>query len=188
MLVEDGMMWRTRYTNTVVIGNKIWPNDTEINLHFSPCTDDPQQQNITFEKYKYVFNKVLQNSVFIENEKQYNTFKTYNDYVIDFSHRPVDQIVGVTLFAKLNSIGGDCLKITGLEIESWQGENIRFVINENSPEWDIIESSEKNKYQWWMDENPNWSTHDKNRLTWEQIGFKIQSEENIFTVIKGGTK
>jgi len=187
MLVEDGMSWRTRYTNSVLIGNKIWPNDTEVTIHFSPCTDDPKQQHITFEKYKYVFNKILQNSVFVENQKQYEVFKNYNEYVIDFCQRPVDQIVGVSLFAKLNSIGGDFLKINLLQIESWQGENIKFVINEESPEWDIIKTPDK-EYNWLWDKNPHWSNFKKTKLTWEEIGFIINDYENSFTVIKGGRK
>lgn len=187
MLVEDGMLWRSRYTNSVLIGNKIWPNDSEVTIHFSPCTDDPSQQHITFEKYKYVFNKVLQNSIFVENQTQYDVFKAYNDTVIDFSHKPVDQIVGVTLFAKLNSIGGDFLKVNVLEIESWQGENIRFIINQESPEWDLIDNDARDN-SWWWDSNPKWSNFDKTNLTWQEIGFNIQTNDSLFTVIKGGRK
>jgi hypothetical protein len=103
---------------------------------------------------------------------------------LDFANRPIDQIVGVTVFSKLDAIGSDYFKIEQVEIESWQGENLRFIINANAPEWELIESK-KGEYCWWTDPQPNFSSFDKNQLTWNEIGFKIK-EEKQFTVIKGG--
>ena len=64
MSIDDGMQWRTRFTNIVLVGNKMYPNDTEIKITFQPKTNDAQTQNLTFEKYKYFLVKVLQNSMF----------------------------------------------------------------------------------------------------------------------------
>ena len=79
MSIDDGMQWRTRFTNIVLVNNKMYPNDTEIKVTFQPKTNDAQTQNLTFEKYKYFLVKVLQNSMFIQkNEKHYNFFKQFN--------------------------------------------------------------------------------------------------------------
>ena len=185
MSIDDGMQWRTRFTNIVLVNNKMYPNDTEIKVTFQPKTNDAQTQNLTFEKYKYFLVKVLQNSMFIQkNEKHYNFFKQFNDKVIDFANRPIDQIVGVTVFSKLDAIGSDYFKIEQVEIESWQGENLRFIINSNAPEWELIQK-QKGERCWWTDPGPIFSSFDKNQLTWDEIGFKIK-EEKQFTVIKGG--
>ena len=183
MNVEDGIQWSTRFTNTVLLADKLWPNDTHVTLHLSPNSNDPDKQNITFEKYKYCFVKIMQNSIFISNkEQEYQLFKTYANFVVDFPVRPVDQITGTCLFAKLNSIGGDVLKVDGIEIESWQGENLRFNITEDSPEWEFVP---KGKNQWWNDPEPNFSNFSNDRLTWKEIGFTIDKVKSNLTVIQG---
>lgn len=186
MSVDDGMQWRTKFTNVVLVNNRLWPNDTEITVSFQPQSDDPETQNLTFEKYKYVLFKILQNSVFIESDQKiYDLFSKFNDKVIDFANKPVDQIIGVTMFSKLQHIGGDCLKINQIDIESWQGENLKFIINENAPEWELID--QQNQYCWWTDDQPNFSSFSKDRLTWNDLGYTI-TDSKRFTVIKGGTK
>ena len=105
MIYEDGIVWKTNYTNTVLIADRLWPNDTEVTLHLTPYSNDADSQHVTFEKYKYCFSKILQNSLFIENAKtNYKHFEKYCPNIIDFAHRPVDQIVGVTMFCKLSWI------------------------------------------------------------------------------------
>ena len=101
---------------------------------------------------------------------------------------PVDQIIGVTIMSKLNSIGGEYLKVQCLEIESWQGENLRYTINADSPEWDVIHDLEKEiEKPWWLSGQPNFSNFEKTHLTWEEIGFTINAESKL-KLVKGGAK
>jgi hypothetical protein len=108
----------------------------------------------------------------------------FDNEVLDFFEAPVDQIVGVTLLAKLDAIGGDNMKVDALEIESWQGENLSFMITDESPEWAILQSN-KTKDPWWHDSSPRISNFIKDKLTWEEIGFTIEHNEG-FRVIQGG--
>lgn len=187
MSIDDGMQWRTKFTNIVLVGKKMYPNDTEIKITFTPKTNDASTQNLVFEKFKYFLSRVLQNSMFIaNNQKDYETFSEYNDKVIDFANKPVDQIVGVTIFSKLEAIGGDYFKINQVEIESWQGENLRFIINSNAPEWELIQSN-NDVYCWWTDPEAIFTSFGKNQLTWDELGFTIKDDKK-FTVINGGTK
>ncbi len=115
MLIEDGMSWKTRFTNTILLNNKLWPNDYEVNIVFVPQTDNPAVQNLTYDKYKYLFNKVFQNAIFIKHDKKtYQQLNHYRNDVIDFVSDPYDQLVGVQIFSKLNSIGGEFLKVEAL--------------------------------------------------------------------------
>ena len=70
-MLDDGLIWRTRFTNTLYVQNKLWPNDTDVSIHMTPIAEDSKQQHIAFEKIKYVFNKILQNSLFIDNNNQF---------------------------------------------------------------------------------------------------------------------
>ena len=98
---------------------------------------------------------------------------------------PVDQIVGVCLFSKLNAIAGEHLSVDTLEIESWQGENLRFIISEDSPEYDLLRNQDTQN-PWWMDPSPRFGNTKPNSLTWEQLGFTISDSEKGFRIIKGG--
>jgi len=185
MLNDDGISWKTNFTNTMYLQNKLWPNDVAINIHMLPITNGPTSQHVTFQKIKYVFGKSLQNSIFIESDDNlYQSFSVFENEVIDFFDTPVDQIVGVTLLAKLDAIGGESMKVDAIEIESWQGENLRFVITTDSPEWKLLQNC-KIKDPWWHDPAPRFSNFDTEPLTWDDIGFKIKEHEG-FKVIQGG--
>ena len=185
MLNDDGISWKTRFTNTMYLQNKLWPNDVSINMHMLPVTDGANSQHVTFQKIKYVFGKSLQNSIFIQkDENLYKSFSVFENEVIDFFDTPVDQVVGVTLLAKLDAIGGDSMKVDTLEIESWQGENLRFMITTDSPEWKLLQNCDT-KDPWWHDPSPRFSNFNTEQLTWDDIGFTIKEHEG-FKVIQGG--
>jgi len=185
MLNDNGISWKGRFTNTMYLNNKIWPNDVFINVHMLPVTAKGASQHITFQKVKYMFSRILQNSLFINSDENiFNVFDTFDNDVIDFFETPVDQIVGVTLLAKLDAIGGDNMKVDALEIESWQGENLNFMITPDSPEWALLQKV-KTKNPWWHDQGPRISNFTKNKLTWEEIGFTIDNNDK-FRVIQGG--
>ena len=119
MLNDSGISWKGRFTNTMYLNNKLWPNDVTINIHMMPVTAKGTSQHITFQKIKYIFHKTLQNSVFIHHDENiFKCFDMFDNEVLDFFEAPVDQIVGVTLLAKLDAIGGDNMKVDALEIES----------------------------------------------------------------------
>ena len=79
MLNDDGISWKTRFTNTMYLQNKLWPNDVSINMHMLPVTDGANSQHVTFQKIKYVFGKSLQNSIFIQKDEN-----LYNLYLLFF--------------------------------------------------------------------------------------------------------
>lgn len=187
MFLEDSIVYKIRFTNIIYLANRLWPNEVDVSLHLTPCDDDPQTQHTTFEKYKYCFHKIFQNSLFVTNKQEYDIFKNHSSNVIDIPVRPVDQMTGVCMYSKLNAIGGDHLKCSAIEIESWQGENIRFIITENSPEWEML-PNDKDQYYWWNDSLPNFTSFESSRLTWEEIGFKIENTDSNFTVIQGNKK
>ena len=186
MLNDDGLVWKSRFTNSLFLNLKLWPNDTEVSLHMTPMTDEPQQQHIAFEKYKYVMSRFMQDSIFItHNETEHTAFSNLKNTVVDFFSRPIDQVVGVCLLTKLNAIAGDYLQVTAVEIESYQGENLKFIITTDSPEYSLMnESGIKNA--WWLEKSPRFSNFTTKNLTWDDLGFKIDNAHDKFKIIKGG--
>ena len=189
MLIEDGISWSTRFTNSLLINDKLWPNDYDVKVTFVPQTNDMTVQNLAYDKYKWIYAKAFQNSIFVLNSKKiYDNLSNFKNDIIDFVSQPYDQMSGVTMFKKLNMVGGDHLKVVCIEIESWQGENLRYTITEDSPENQILDDLEKEiEDQWWSNDLPVFSSFEKQQLTWEEIGFKIK-EDSRLKVIKGGIK
>lgn len=186
MLNENGIIYKTRFTNTLLLQNKLWPNDTEVSLHMIPQTDDFNHQQIAYEKYKYVFAKILQNSIFVNDDsKEIKSISKFNNQIVDFFTKPVDQIVGVCLLKKLNSIAGEYLHVETVEIESWQGENLKFIISENSTEYELMVADSK-KNSWVYDASPRFNNFGNKNLTWNDLGFTISDKNDSFRIIKGG--
>ena len=77
------------------------------------------------------------------------------------------------------------VKVDALEIESWQGENLRFMITTDSPEWKLLQNCDI-KDPWWHDDTARFSNFTKEPLTWDDIGFTIKNKYDRFTVIEGG--
>lgn len=50
MLNDSGISWKGRFTNTMYLNNKLWPNDVTINIHMMPVTAKGTSQHITFQK------------------------------------------------------------------------------------------------------------------------------------------
>ena len=186
MLNDDGLVWKSRFTNSLFLNLKLWPNDTEVSLHMTPMTNNPQEQHTAFEKYKYVMSRFMQDSIFItNNEKEHTAFANLKNDVIDFFSRPIDQVVGVCLLAKLNAIAGEYLQVSAVEIDSYQGENLKFIITNDSPEYALMnESGIKNA--WWFEKSPRFSNFANYNLTWNDLGFTINNTHDKFKIIKGG--
>jgi len=189
MLIENGISWSTRFTNTILINNKLWPNDYDVKITFTPQTNDMQMQNFVYDKYKCIFNKFLQNSIFIENNQElFDRMDVFKNDVVDFVSAPYDQMSGVTIMRKLNAVGGNFLRVISCEIESWQGENLRYTITEDSPEWEILDDLQKEiENPWWLSDQPVMSSFLEKQLTWEEIGFTIKDDSRL-KVIQGGSK
>ena len=187
MLNEHGISWNTRFTNTICLKDKLWPNDYRIAINFVPLVSDAKKQNLIFEKYKYCFHRVFQNSVFIKHDlKAYNTLRSFSNFVIDFVVEPFDQIAGVQIFSKLNAIGDGLLKVEAMQIESWQGENLQYVITDESPEWITLQEMEKTvDNHWWKNSSPHFSSFQPTKMPWDEIGFTA-SDEPILHIIQGG--
>ena len=186
MLNEDGISWQTRFTNVLCLRDKLWPNDYTVTINFVPLTNDAGQQNNIYEKFKFCFARVFQNSIFIKHDsKLYDKLKSFNNDIIDYVEA-YDQLVGVQIYSKLNAIANNLIRVEALQIESWQGENLKYVITDESPEWTILEDFEKTcKNTWWRNPNVHFSSFIDKQLTWDEIGFTVNKNPN-FKIIQGG--
>jgi hypothetical protein len=95
--------------------------------------------NTAFERLKYFISEEMDSTVFI-NGKNQEVAQRYTDAGIRITtlpNEPVDQIVGVMLFHKLNAIMEDRISVVETELSSTLGDNMVYIHSENEISQDI---------------------------------------------------
>lgn len=128
----DGELMMTNYT---------------LALNFLTQTLDPQDQNIALERVKYFLLNELHSTVFINQAEveRAEAFAEVGLNVTTLPEEPVDQVVSIMLYYKLNAIMEGRMKITELVMSSEAGDNIEYFYNENE------QSGLFPKTGWWHD-------------------------------------
>ena len=146
-------------------------------------TDDHIDQNIAVERIKYVINEQISNSVFIDQEEK-EAIKLYENAgvnVIPFPVEPTDQIVGIALYCKLNSIVEESIIVTDLDITSTTS-GVSYLHGEDEP-LGIFEVK-----GWWNSIEPECHEQKKPRgkkvvslpttETWKNLGMEWEEDHN----------
>lgn len=102
-------------------------------LHFLTQTLDPQDQNIALDRIKFFLLNELHSTIFI-NQADTERAEAFDDVglnVTTLPEEPVDQVVSIMLYYKLNAIMEGRMKITELVMSSDAGDGIEYFHNEN---------------------------------------------------------
>lgn len=108
---------------------------TNYTLAFNMVTQtmDPLDQNIALERVKHFLLNELHSTVFI-NQAEVERAEAFADVglnVTTLPEEPVDQVVGIMLFHKLNAIMEGRMKIVEIVFSSEAGDSIEYFHNEN---------------------------------------------------------
>ena len=114
----DGELMMTNYT---------------LALNLLTQTMDPQDQNIALERIKYFLINELHSTIFINqtDDERAEIFTDIGLNVTTLPEEPVDQVVGIMLFYKLNAIMEGRMKITELVMSSEAGDSVEYFHNEH---------------------------------------------------------
>jgi hypothetical protein len=106
-------------------------NQYFVDVYFDVESDSIREQNIALDRIKYFLNHNLQNSVFVDS-KETETVEKYMNAgmrVCTLPEEPYDQIIGIMLFVKLNSIAEGRLLITDINISSGMSDEVTCCFN-----------------------------------------------------------
>jgi len=97
-------------------------NNYKIRLAMMTATPDEESVNIAFERIKYFIGDSIDSGVFINkgNEEQCKLLANAGVKIITLPDEPVDQLIGIMLYCKLNAICEDRMILGELEIERRQ--------------------------------------------------------------------
>ena len=123
-------------------------------LNLLTQTMDPQDQNIALDRIKYYLLNELHSTIFINqtDDERCEIFTDVGLNVTTLPEEPVDQVVGIMLFYKLNAIMEGRMKVTEIRFSSEAGDSIEYFHSENE-HTDLFPST-----GWWHE--PNIRHHD----------------------------
>jgi hypothetical protein len=109
--------------------NQLQMNQYSISMNLVTQTANASATNIAMDRLKYFVHVHMQNTVFISQERLEvaEMLKTMGINVTTLPGEPVDQIIGIMLYCKLNAIMENYMIINELEISSDIGENMIYL-------------------------------------------------------------
>lgn len=128
----------------VYYDNQYRINQYNLKLWLTTNHVDPVMQNIALERIRHFVYQELDSSVFInaEHAAQCQQFANAGMKLTTMPCEPVDQIVGIMLYYKLNAIMEDYMLVNETELSSTMGDNIVYLHSENEefdnasyPDW-----------------------------------------------------
>jgi hypothetical protein len=142
--VNVRLQYTIPFTAAVHYQDRLIMNTYQLRTYMVTNTTDAENHNIAFERLKYFITEEMDSTVFV-NSEDVDVCKLYlaaGMKITTLPNEPVDQIIGVMLFCKLNAIMEDRITIIEIELSSSLGDNMVYIHGENEttdnlvfPDW-----------------------------------------------------
>jgi hypothetical protein len=132
------------FTAGVYYGGEMLMNHYNLILHMTTNSSNAVNHNVAFERIKHFVYQCLDSTIFIDvaQEQQCEKFIEAGLSITTVPGDPVDQLIGLMLYYKLNAIMEDRIIVDETEISSILGENMVYLHSDNEitdveiiPEW-----------------------------------------------------
>jgi len=128
----------------VYYGDEMRMNQYALTLHMLTNSSNAVDHNVAFERIKYFVYNCLDSTIFInsEHQNQCNKFLASGLSITTLPGEPVDQLIGLMLYYKLNAIMESRIIVEQTEVSSMLGENMIYLHSEDEitdigiiPDW-----------------------------------------------------
>lgn len=146
------------YTSHFIAG--VWWDDRLImstytaTFKMTTATDSAVDTNTALDRLKYMVEEYLPDSVFIKdtNTDQIELLRSAGIKVISIPEEPVDQIIGMMLYSKINAVMDERIVLRNVMISSTAGDDVIY-------EHDLSESTAPfDQPGWWIQPTPTCET------------------------------
>jgi len=192
--------WETEFDAIVIVDDVVYPNNYHIKLTFLPKVTDIKLQNNSFDRVKYLFEKLCENSVILKPKSNLESvfFKMPVNKIL-LPGDAHDQLLGIALYNKCVAIAGKYLHIGQLMVDSKLGDNVQYTVDSDSYENTRLQTDAWNTNvisQPWWDRNDT-ATFDQvlgekeywqGAKTWRELGYGSNAPKKEFnpTIVDGG--
>jgi len=192
--------WETEFDATVLIGDVVYPNSYNVRISFIPKISDIKLQNNSFDRIKYLFHKLCENSVILQPKVESESFffkMPVNKILLPGN--PYDQLLGICLYHKCMAISGKYLHIGQLSIDSKLGDSVVYTVDNDSYENTNLKTD---IYKDTIIKEPWWARNDTSTFdqvlgpdkywtganTWRDLGYGSNAPKKEFnpTILDGG--
>lgn len=176
------LMYPMRFNAGVYYNGAMKMNSYVAKLWMITNTTDGESHNTAFERMRHFVHNVIDSSIFI-NANDREVCQRWADSGINITtlpNEPIDQIVGIMLYCKLNAIMEDRIIIGEIEISSELGDGVVYLHSgeENQGEFDEAgwwNNSDTINYHPEFYENDNVMTVERNAV-WRELGLDWPDE------------
>jgi len=144
------------FSTGLVYNNEFSVNHYTTTVHMTLLAENEYKQNIAYERLKYWIDYVLANSILMyDADPMIEKWLATEQRIIMLPDQPVDQLVGIMLFLKLNAILEEVFVVTEVELSSTVGDDMGYIHTyaENLGPMDCD--------GWWNDLRPTWVNQTK---------------------------
>jgi hypothetical protein len=139
------------WSSAIVHDSKFLINHYNVDLDMITVSDNNEEQNIAYERIKTFFHDVMEDAVLISRHSPVlEAYQSIDARVIAFPADPFDQVVGMMLYLKLNSIMENRIVITDVSISSAAGDSMRYLHSSGEALGPL------DCQGWWTDSRPCW--------------------------------
>ena len=156
-------------------------NSYEVSMNLLTKTKDSASTNIAMERLKAFVHGVLESTVFINqaNMERAEFLQLGGCNVTTLPEEPVDQIIGMMLYSKLDSVMEGRMTVTQLKLSSELGENVTYFQTDNETIGPFAQKG------WWNSAEPSVSDSKdggkivsiKGTTTWQLLGLDWGDKE-----------
>lgn len=121
------------FTAGIYYGGETRMNNYYLTVYMTTNSSDSVSHNVAFERIKHFVYNCLDSTIFVNaaNKEQCQRFVDAGMSITTMPGEPVDQLIGLMLYYKLNAIMEDRILVDETEISSALGENIVYMHSEN---------------------------------------------------------
>lgn len=177
------------FTAGVHYGGHLIMNGYRLTVYMVTNYREAEITNTAFERLKYFINEEIDSTIFInsENQEACRLYTAAGIKITTLPNEPVDQIVGVMLFHKLNAIMEGRISVLETELSSHLGDNMVYLHSENENTEELVMPA------WWtapdlthydlefQDGDHVFSLYPGNYSRWTEIGLGWPDQEPVET-------
>lgn len=133
-----------------------WQDTVMMNSYVVRCemvtnTRDNREQNTALERLKYILFAQMQNSVFVDQREKaaVKRLQAAGLRTVALPEQPVDQIIGMMLYSKIDAVMEGRMTVTQLKLASELGENITYFQTDNETVGPFAQKG------WWNSADPS---------------------------------
>jgi hypothetical protein len=126
------LRYSTVFTAGIFYDDQMRMNNYQVKLHITTNSEEGEDHNIALDRIKYFLHNQLNSTVFINSAEaeQCRLFAAAGINMTTLPEDPLDQVIGIMLYCKLNAILENRMIIDEIEICSELGENIVYLHND----------------------------------------------------------